>query len=60
MFEEDKECDVYAVGEIATNNDVETKVAMGDSMVYGVVESSSELVLETWAIVPGNQCEPKR
>ena len=57
MFDKGKECDTYAVGEIATNSDIETKVAMGESLIYGGVKSSSQLVLETWVIVLGIQCE---
>ena len=57
MFEEDKQCEAYVVGEKSTNNDVETKLAMGKLVVYGGVESCSPLVLETWALVSGNQCD---
>ena len=47
IIEEGEECEAYGVEGIATDNDIEAKVAKDNLMMYGGVEDSSPLILET-------------
>ena len=49
MIKGDKKCEADMIEEIATKNDIESEVAMDESMADGHVETFSTLVPETWA-----------
>ena len=60
MIEEGKECEAYGFEEIATDNKIESEVAMDELMADGGVETFPTLILETSAVVSENQCEDRR
>ena len=55
----DKKCEANVIEEIATKNDIESKVAMDKSMADECVEDSFTHVPETWAVATQSQCETK-
>ena len=52
-----EECEDDAIKELATKNDIESEVAMGEVMADGHVETFSTLVPKTWAVASENQRE---
>ena len=50
-----EECEDDAIKELATKNDIESEVAMGEVMADGHVETFSTFVPETWVVAPESQ-----
>ena len=57
MIKKGKECEAYVFEEIATNNDIDSEVAMDESTMDSCVKTFSTLVPETSAVALVCQCE---